>query len=134
MEAGIPTRLRRSRGRRFGFTVGGAFLAIALVLRFRDLPSAAMVAGVLGATLVVAAIILPQHLGPVERAWMAFAERLSRITTPIIMAILYYGVVTPVGLLMRAAGRNPLKPASGTTDSYWIARDPSTRSQLTRQF
>jgi hypothetical protein len=115
-------------------TVGGAFLALAGVTWWRDHQWLATTFGSLAGALLVAALIIPAHLGPVERAWMALAHRISRVTTPIVMAVIYFIVLTPVGLLRRRAG-NPLVHAK-TADGYWKLRPPGARrsASMERQF
>ena len=71
LEAGIPTRLTPAEGRRFGLTVGVAFLVLAGLLHFwRHKETAAVVAGGLGVLLVAAGLVIPGRLGPLHRAWM----------------------------------------------------------------
>jgi len=77
-------------------------------------------------------LAVPRALAPVRRGWMALAQLLSRITTPVFMAVLYLVVLTPVGMLMRLFARNPvLRPRTG--QSGWIQR-AETRSDLEHQF
>lgn len=120
-------------GRRFGLTVGGAFAVLAAISWWRGhaWPPAAL--GALGGALLLAAIAVPRHLLPVERAWMAGARAISRVTTPLLVGIVFYGVVTPIGLVMRAFGRNTMRHPL-VNDSYWIERDGAQRSSMTEKF
>jgi hypothetical protein len=63
--------------------------------------------GALSVLLMVGGVVVPRKLGPVERAWMAAAHRVSKVTTPVIMGIVYFLVLTPIGLVMRLLGRTP---------------------------
>ena len=67
----------------------------------------------------------PDSLGPLNRAWMKFAELLNRIVSPVVLAVMFYGVFTPAGYLMRLAGKDPMrrKYEPGAA-SYWIERTP----------
>lgn len=131
----IPTRLTPAEGRRFGFTVGGAFLLIGAVLWWRAHPDRAMVAATIGALLILAAIAVPGHLGPVYRVWMKLGLALSKVTNPIMLGVLYFFVFTPAGWFMRLFGRNPLT-RSRVTETVWITRggQSTRRSNLQRQF
>lgn len=130
----IRARLTASEGRRFGLTLGGAFTALGGLLTWREHPSLAAAAWVLAAILIAGALVVPRHLGPVQRAWMAFGERLSRVTTPIFLAILYFVVLAPIGLFRRLIGRDPMRHAA-PDGTYLKARPSGTgRSDLTRQF
>ncbi len=133
MEKRVPTGLTRREGRSFGLVVGGAFLVIAAIGIWRDHQYVVWVGTVLGSALVLAGLIIPTHLGPVQRQWMRLAHAISRVTTPIVMSILYFVVITPAGLLLRAFGRNPLRH-SGSGGGYWIERTAEDRTDMRRQF
>lgn len=121
-------------GRRFGLTVGGAFLVFAVIAWWRVHPVLAPMLGGLGGLLCLAGLAVPAQLGPVDRAWMKLAHLISKVTTPIVMGVMYLLVLTPVGLLRRMLGGNPMEhTASG--DSYWKSRPAGSRAgNLTRQF
>ncbi len=89
---------------------------------------------IISGILLAAGALIPTRLGPVQRAWMGLAHAISRVTTPIFMAVIYFLVITPMGLLMRALGRNPLNRAS-VDGSFWVTRAPAEqRSDIERQF
>jgi hypothetical protein len=134
MEAGIPAGLTAAQGRRFGLTVGGAFLALAAVLWWRGHLKTAASFAMLGGALSLAALVIPARLGPVERAWMSLAKVISKVTTPIVMGVMYLLVLTPFGLARRAFGGNPLVHRPGAT-GFWQPRPAGrSRGNLTRQF
>lgn len=134
METRIPTRLTSAEGRRFGFLVGGAFLLLGGISYWRGHQIAPVVLWVLGGTLVLAGLLIPGSLGPVHRRWMGLALLLSKVTTPIVMGAIYYGLFTPMGFVRRLIGRNALVRSPG--NSFWIDRQPGNhrQSDLTRQF
>lgn len=136
MAADIPARLRRSAhpGRRFGLEIGVAAIVIAMFVRRPYAAPALLVSGV---ALLVGALAWPALLDPIARRWMALAAALSRVTTPIVLAILYFVVVTPVAVLRRTIGRSPLR-RDPRAESYWVtarafSRD-ERRSRMERQF
>ena len=81
-----------------------------------------------------ASLVAPTHLGGVQRAWMAFGLALSKITSPIFMSIVYIGVITPIGILRRNIGRDPLVPVSGPDRSVWVERQPNPPKKMERLF
>ena len=134
MAEGIPTRLTAAAGRRFGWTVGGAFLLLAAIAWWRGHPLTMTVLGVPGALLVIAGAIVPTYLGPVERAWMTLAHLISKVTTPIVMGVMYMLVLTPIGALRRSVSGNPLVHPDRKS-SYWKSRPEGSRAgNLSRQF
>jgi len=82
-------------------------------------------------SLIVAVIFLvlglaaPNILAPLNRLWMRFGLLLHRIVNPLVMALLFFLVVTPIALLMRLLGKRPLHlETRPDADSYWIPREP----------
>ncbi len=135
LETRVPARLSSAEGRRFGLTLGAAFVVLGVVLSWRGRAGAALGTAVLGAALLLAGLVLPTRLGPVQRAWMGLAAALSRVTTPVFLGVVYFGAILPMGLLLRALGRNPLAHP-GPQASRWIARPVEARSRrdMERQF
>ena len=134
MAARVPARLTAAQGRRFAFPVGLAFLVLGGLLWWRGRETAALVPAAIGAVLLLAGHVVPQRLGPVERGWMALAERISRVTTPLLMGAVYFLVVTPIGFVMRVFGHRPLTPRN-ENGGFWSPRGRGTdRSDLERQF
>jgi hypothetical protein len=133
----VPTRLSgpytAAAGRKFGLTVGIAFLVLAGIGRWRGHPTTFAVLGSLGLLLIVAGLVIPTALRRVEGAWMGLARIISRFTTPIFMGIVYFVLLTPIGVLRRAFGANALVHRPGAT-GLWLDRRPSPRGALERQF
>lgn len=127
------TGLTRAEGRKFGLTVGAAFVVLAAIGFWRDHVILPGVLAAVGLSLAAAGLAIPGHLGPVYRVWMRGAHAISKVTTPIFLSIMYLVVLTPAGLLMRGFGRNPLRHEE-TEGGYWIVREPGQRTDLDRQF
>lgn len=132
MERANSTGLTAAEGRKFGLTVGVAFLVLAGILAWRGHEVAFVLVGSLGAMLALAGLIIPRRLGPVEQAWMAMAQAISKVTTPVLMSVIYFLVLTPSGWLVRAFGHHPLR-RQDDGGSYWVDRS-SPGGDLERQF
>ena len=76
----------------------------------------------LGAVFLSGGLVLPSRMGPLERAWMGLALAISRVTTPALMAVLFFLVFLPMELALRALGRNPIARRSGGSTSFWVQR------------
>jgi hypothetical protein len=118
-------RLAGSSDRAFGFVMAGAFALVGLAPlwhaphepRWWALPIALGFAGF--------AVARPASLAPLNRAWQRLGHLLSKIVSPVILALLFYTTILPVGLLMRALGKDPLRVRPDRArDSYWIVRGP----------
>jgi hypothetical protein len=132
LDARVPARLSRAAGRRFGITVGLAFLGLALLFWWRGHGLPSTVTGVLAALFVMGGVLLPGHMGPVYRVWMRMGLALSRVTTPVFMGAIFFVVIMPIGVIARAVGHRPLEPRA--SDTYWRPREGGGRSDLSRQF
>jgi len=135
MAPDAAARLTVAEGRRFGLTVGAAFLLLGGLAWWRGAGLVAVGLGVVGGALGVAGTLVPGRLSAVHRAWMGLARMLSRVTSPIVLGAIYFGVITPIGLVRRGLGRNPLVHRA-TDASYFVARGEGAarRSDLDRQF
>lgn len=129
-DAEVARRTHIREGRIFALTVAGGFLLVALLAMRRDRHRVEDAALVLSAIGVIAGLLAPGRLGPVRRAWMKLGEAIGYVTTPIVMAILYYVIVTPIAIVRRLARQR--RPA---TESGWHQRPPlPPRERMERQF
>jgi hypothetical protein len=112
--------------RAFGLVIAAFFAIIALRPLLHDVHAAPLWwALAIAAALLLLAFAVPKALRPLNKLWARLGMLLSRLVTPIVLALLFYGVVTPVAVLMRLLDKDPLKlrPAP-EAESYWIARPP----------
>ena len=71
------------------------------------------------------ALIIPATLGPLNRLWTRFGLLLHKIVSPIVLGIMFFLVITPMGFVMRMLGKDPLRlRRDPKTGSYWIERSP----------
>ena len=126
--------------RSFGWVVGGVLLLIAAVLWWRNdwtTTTTTYVLGGLGSALAVLGLTVPTVLLPLYRVWMALAVVLGFIMTRVILTIVYYLVMTPIGLLMRLFGKDPMhRRLDPDASSYWIKKTytDSSKERLEKYF
>lgn len=105
--------------RRFALTVGLVFVALGAILWWREKPLWPYLGG-LGGVLIVTGLIAPNLLAPVERAWTRFARALGTVSTTVILALTFYLLMTPMGLLLRLFRKDPLtRRFDKRAGSYW---------------
>ena len=121
--------------RKFGLMVGGIFCAIGLwpaVLRGQNPRLWAVTVGVL---LLIPALVAPRILGPVYRVWMTAGEALGWINTRILLGVVFYGLITPMGLIRRLCGNNTMRRTyEPGVESYRVVKRPRSGAHMTRQF
>ena len=84
-----------------------------------------------------AAMIAPGMLGPLNLAWFKFGLLLHKITSPIVVGLVYCLAIIPTGLVMRWRGNDLLRLKRDTAaTTYWITRDPPgpTPGSMSKQF
>lgn len=122
-----------SSDRGFGLTVGGILLAIALVrlgLQWWSSGTFALgwvewVFGGVGLPLILLGLIAPAVLAPLNKAWTKLGLLLFKVVNPIVLGLIFVLTVVPIGLLLRAFGKDPLRlKLDPGAESYWIPRDP----------
>jgi len=85
--------------------------------------------------LLVLALAWPRSLTQVYRLWMTVGEVLGWINTRIILGVIFYLLFTPLGLLMRLRGRNPMRRTlTPEAESYRVVRQPRPSSHMMHQF
>jgi hypothetical protein len=108
--------------RNFGLVFAAMFALIAFLplvhgndMRVWPLP--------LAAVFLAAAVVAPRVLGPLNHLWFKLGLTLGKFVTPLVMTVLFFATVTPVGTLMRAVGKDPLRlKRQPDAKSYWLDR------------
>jgi hypothetical protein len=115
---------KTSSNRSFGVVFAVVFALIALYPLRHGLPPRWWAAAV-AAVFLLAGLFVPAVLGPLNALWTRLGLLLAKVVNPIVMAILFYGVVTPVGLLKRAlSGDSIPRGKDQALSTYWIDRKP----------
>ncbi len=125
-----------SSDRSFGFVFAVVFVIIAVWPLWYGGGLRWWSVGVAGAFAVVA-VVIPRVLAAPNRLWMKLGILLGKIVSPIALGILFYLVFLPIGLLMRLAGKDPLKlKRDAAATSYWVDREPPgpPPTSMTNQF
>ena len=118
-KAVIKKKSRRAE-REFGLIVGGVLLLLSGWWLYRGkFPTLSHVILPLGGLLVLLGLVFPAALVWPNKAWMALAEVLSFVTTRIILAFVFFIIVTPIGFIKRLFGWDPLHRRAPKSDSYW---------------
>jgi len=113
-------RKARREGRSFGLAVGGVLaLAGAWWLYRGRFPKAAPWVLAAGAFLVLLAAVAPAALAGASRLWLRFGEALSYVTTRIVLGVVFYIVLTPLGVLRRLLGGDPLGRRTPEGGTFW---------------
>ena len=126
---------KKKQLRHFGLLVGGLFAVVSLWPALFRAEGPRLWALALTLVLVVPAIALPRSLTHVYRIWMAAGEVLGWINTRALLCLIFYGLVTPMGIIRRRLGRDPMRRGfEPGVDTYRILKPSRPRAHMTRQF
>ena len=78
-----------------------------------------------GAVFLILALGRPGTLAPLNRLWHLVGLGLSKVVNPVVMGFLFFVTITPMALIMRLMGKDPLRLRfDSEAESYWIERTP----------
>jgi hypothetical protein len=110
--------------RSFGFVFVGVFGLVGLFPLWRGAAPRWWSLG-LAAVFLGAALLAPRALAPLNRLWFRFGLLLHAAVNPVVMALVFFTTVTPIALIMRAVGKDPLRlRRDHDARTYWIERRP----------
>jgi hypothetical protein len=110
--------------RSFGCTFAAILTAIAWWPLLHGRPVRYWALGA-GAAFLLAGIFKPSALGSLNRAWTRLGALLNRIVSPLFSAVVFFSTVTPIGVVLRLRGKDPLRlRADAAAASYWLVREP----------
>ena len=119
----IPNSNRDIRS--FGITMGIILFIISGLLMYYDKESYQLIA-IIVSTFIGIGFIIPILLKPIYFVWMIFAAILGWVMTRVILSIVFYLIMTPIGLITRIIGEDFLSLKNISSNSYWNNRDSST--------
>ncbi len=125
----------RKELRHFGLLVGAVFTVIGLwPLVFRGESLRLWAIGI-GGLLIAFGGILPQLLAPIHKGWMWVGHILGWINTRILLGIVFYALVTPIGIIFRIMGKDTMRQAfAEASTTYRVVRSPRPHSHMKNQF
>ena len=82
---------------------------------------------------LVLGLLNSKLLNPLNLAWVKFGKILGKVVAPIVLGVIYFIIVTPIGLFLRLTGKDLLQTKFSKNNSYWIKREKNI-GPMKRQF
>ena len=121
--------------RKFGLSTGIALaLILGLLLPWLFGARIPVWPFVLAGALIVPALLLPGLLRPVHRGWMFGAEKIGAFNARVLLGIVFYAILTPMGAIRRLLGIDPLVLRDSRAASFRRPSRPRTRESMERPF
>ena len=121
-----------SSNRSFGIVFFVVFLLVALypLIHAEEIRLWSLIISII---FLILGLLNSKILGPLNKIWFKFGILLGKIVSPLIMGIIFFLVVTPIGLIMRLLGKDLINLKYNNNKSYWIEKnDP--KSKMKNQF
>jgi hypothetical protein len=117
--------IETSSDRSFGVVFFVAFSLYGLWPLLREPRGVRLWALVTGGVFLLLGLVAPKVLSPLNKLWTKLGLLLGKIVNPIVMALLFFFTITPIGVLMRMMGKDGLRRRfDKSSASYWIERKP----------
>ena len=124
--------IKISSNRSFGIVFFIVFLLIALYPLIYS-GEIRVWSAIISLILLALGVLNSKILTPLNKLWFKFGIVLSKIISPLIMGIIFFLVVTPIGLIMRIFGKDVLNLKYNKNQSYWIEKK-GPKSKMKNQF
>jgi hypothetical protein len=111
--------------RSFGFLFVCVFALISSYVAYHGSALSVIYGWLIAAVVMaLATLIKPELLTPFHKAWLLLGELMGKIVSPIVLGIIFFFMITPVGSVTRLFGRDELRLKRRAVVSHWIVRDP----------
>ena len=129
------SELELPTNKKFGFFFTVVFLLATTYFYINNASSSVVsVLSVIGLSFLVATLVNPDVLLPLNRLWMRFGLLLGMIISPVVMGIIFFGLFTPMSLTMRLFRRDELRLRFKNKKTHWILRDFPDGDELSDSF
>ena len=115
--------------RKFGFFFTFVFAVAAAYFYYSANVSWAYMFSVAAMIFLLLTLIKSDALLPLNKLWMRFGLLLGMIVSPIVIGIIFFGLFTPIAILMRLSGRDELRLKFAQKASHWISREEPIKSE-----
>ena len=123
-EVQLPTN------RKFGFFFTAVFALAGGYFVNKDSVVVAYTLLALAAAFFLVTMIKADFLLPLNKLWMHFGLLLGKIVSPIVLGVIFFGLFTPIALVMRIAGRDELRLKVKKSSSFWKTREGNSVSSI----
>jgi glucan phosphoethanolaminetransferase (alkaline phosphatase superfamily) len=118
-----------AQARKSALLVAAVLALIAAWNFYRGRMTVVAVAGGISVALILIGLLVPPLARAFHRAWMSLAAVLGYINSRILLFLMFYGIVTPYGMISRLVRRDPLNRRAPAKESYWIAREKTRQTK-----
>ena len=115
--------------RKFGFFFTLIFVVLVAYFYYSDNVTWAFVASAAALAFLIVTLLKGDALLPLNKLWMRFGLLLGMIVSPIVLGVIFFGLFTPIAMLMRLSGRDELRLKCSQKASHWVSRGEPIKSE-----
>jgi hypothetical protein len=122
--------------RKFGLSVGAVFCLLALWMFLKNhFPLPLTILGIVGVLLMVMGLIVPKALKEIYKVWMGMAFAIGWVVSRILLAILFFLVITPIGFIAHLFGNEFMDiKTNRVRDTYWVRRNKNKKINYEKMY
>ena len=129
------TQVELPSNRKFGFFFSSVFFILSAYFIYTQSQTVAQVMLLLASLFLIITLFKAKLLLPLNKLWMRFGLILGRIVSPVVLGIIFFGLITPYSVIIRMLGRDELHLKKVKNKSHWIHRSQdSPQTDFKRQF
>ena len=130
-----PSKIILPSNRKFGLFFSIVFSLFASYLFYVESIFWFYIFSLLTLVFIIITLIKNDLFGPLNKLWFKFGLLLGKIVNPIVMALIFFGIFTPIAIFIKIIGRDELRLKYKNQSTYWIKRKTSNQSEFfKRQF
>ena len=127
-----PQTLSDRQLRWFGISLSSLIMVLGLLISWRSqITFIAIIAAVISVVLSAVFYLIPSSRRPIHRGFSTCVYPIQYVVTVVLLALVYFGLLTPIGVFLRLRGYDPLNrrretdPSADSPVSHWVKREPS---------
>tara|TARA_Y200000002_G_C22439899_1_gene561698 strand:- start:202 stop:600 length:399 start_codon:yes stop_codon:yes gene_type:complete len=121
------TNIKLPTNKKFGYFFSGVFLLASIYFFYLKSDNVGYIFSSLTIIFIVVTFLKAELLLPLNKLWMRFGLLLGMIISPIVLGVIFFGIFTPYGFVMRIMGRDEMNLKIFLKKSYWIIRSKNSK-------
>lgn len=121
------TNIKLPTNKKFGYFFSGVFLLASIYFFYLKSDNVGYIFSSLTIIFIITTFLKAELLLPLNKLWMRFGLLLGMIVSPIVLGVIFFGIFTPYGFVMRIMGRDVMNLKIFLKKSYWVIRSNNSK-------
>ncbi len=121
------TNIKLPTNKKFGYFFSSVFLLASIYFFYLKSDNVGYIFSSLTIIFIITTFLKAELLLPLNKLWMRFGLLLGMIVSPIVLGVIFFGIFTPYGFVMRIMGRDEMNLKIFLKKSYWVIRSNNSK-------